>query len=239
MLTTSIEKGMAMKERYLLLLLMVGCPPVSAQSERTTFTLPADVGEGTIHACAQKENGQLRVVMGPGDCRPSEIALSWNDDGEEPPAAPIVVPCCDKKYQLVGFSGRAVPGSKGLLHFTLACQETFAGSRICNTSEVAETTQLPGQVGEPASTAAPFAWVRPTAIVGRGANVGIETVVGLQGDVEDLSCKGWFDSSPSSSLSPGSGLSVNRHGQFTLSPCGAPLKVACCAVINGTEQDVD
>jgi hypothetical protein len=224
-----------MKTRYLVLLFVVGFAPACAQTERTTFTLPAEIGEGTIHACAQKENGQLRVVEGPEDCRPSEIALSWNDDDVEPPAPPIVVRCCDKKHQLVGFSERAVAGGKGLLHFTLACQETFAESRICTSTEVAETEQLPAEVAEPVSTPAPFAWVRPTAIAGRGANIGFETIVGLQGDVEDMSCEGWFDSSPSSSLSSGSGLSVNRHGQFNLSSCGAPLKVACCAIIEPTE----
>jgi hypothetical protein len=239
MLTNSIEKEVAMKMRYLALLFVVGCAPACAQTQRTTFTLPADIGEGTIHACAQKENGQLRVVEDPDDCRPSEIALSWNDDDAEPPAPPIVVPCCEKKYQFVGFSERAVQGGKGLLQFTLACQETYAESRICTSNEVAQTTQLPAEVGEPVSNPAPFAWVRPTAIVGRGANIGIESIVGLQGDVEEFSCEGWFDSSPSTSIAPGSGLSVNRYGQFTLSACGAPLKVTCCAVIKRTEHDTD
>lgn len=239
MLTNSIEKGMTMKTRHLALLFVVGCASACAQTQRPIFTLPSDIGEGTIHACAQKENGQLRVVEGPDDCRPSEIALSWNDDVADPPAPPIVVPCCEKRHQFVGFSERAARGSGGLLHFTLACQETYAESRICTSAEVAETTQLPAEVGGPASNPAPFAWVRPTAIVGRVASIGIETVVGLQADVEDFSCAGWFDGSPNSSFQPGSGLSVNRHGQFTLSSCGTSLTVACCAVTDPTEHDTD
>lgn len=35
-------------------------------------------GGNTIYACYQKDNGQLRKVIGPGQCRNSEIPLNWN-----------------------------------------------------------------------------------------------------------------------------------------------------------------
>ena len=41
-----------------------------------------------IHGCQQKANGQLRVVSGPGACRPSEHHLSWNVRGPEGPQGP-------------------------------------------------------------------------------------------------------------------------------------------------------
>jgi hypothetical protein len=38
---------------------------------------------GTIHACYQKNSGNLRVVDSSHDCRPSERALSWNQRGPQ------------------------------------------------------------------------------------------------------------------------------------------------------------
>jgi len=37
--------------------------------------------DGTIRACYQKENGQLRIVGKASDCRNSELAISWNEKG--------------------------------------------------------------------------------------------------------------------------------------------------------------
>ena len=42
--------------------------------------------DGTIHACYQLENGQLRVVDADVPCRPSESPLSWAQQGR--PGAP-------------------------------------------------------------------------------------------------------------------------------------------------------
>jgi hypothetical protein len=41
---------------------------------------------GTIHGCAQRSNGNLRVVESSSDCRNSEQALDWNQQGR--PGAP-------------------------------------------------------------------------------------------------------------------------------------------------------
>jgi hypothetical protein len=48
--------------------------------------------ENVIYACAQKVNGQLRVVGNPNDCRPSEVFLQWNAAPPAPvaAAAPII-----------------------------------------------------------------------------------------------------------------------------------------------------
>lgn len=217
-----------MKIRFLVLIALGLCAPALAQETRAPLTEIDIDPDGTIFACAQKENGQLRVVEGPDDCRPSEVALSWNDSEPAPPPPQ----CCKKEMQFVGFSTRSVQGTGGILRMNLACQETFARSRICNSKEIVETTVLPSIVGQPIPPGgAQPGWVRPSAIVGRGANIGIETTVAMQADVENFSCRGWITLS-SSGIAPGTGLSMNQHGQFLLSSCTSTIKVACCAVID-------
>jgi hypothetical protein len=39
---------------------------------------PAQSQESVIFACIQKNNGQTRIVSGPSNCNPSEVAVSWN-----------------------------------------------------------------------------------------------------------------------------------------------------------------
>ena len=53
------------------------------------------------------------------------------------------------RFQLVGFTSAMFTGGQGILGFALACQEEFAGSRMCSTIEVVETVDVPNprQVG--------------------------------------------------------------------------------------------
>lgn len=44
--------------------------------------------DGTIHACYQKNNGQLRAVDSRGECRTSEAAIDWNKEGRAGPSGP-------------------------------------------------------------------------------------------------------------------------------------------------------
>ena len=46
--------------------------------------LPSPTGN-VIYACYQKNNGQLRVVGGLGQCRPSELPIAWNIVGPQGP----------------------------------------------------------------------------------------------------------------------------------------------------------
>src|SRR6266478_512053 len=48
-----------------------------------TYSLSASAQ--TISACYQKNDGQLRKVNAPADCRPSEIPVSWNIQGAAGP----------------------------------------------------------------------------------------------------------------------------------------------------------
>jgi hypothetical protein len=44
--------------------------------------------DGVIHGCYQKNVGNLRVIDAGGSCRPSEIAISWNQTGPVGPVGP-------------------------------------------------------------------------------------------------------------------------------------------------------
>ena len=50
-----------------------------AISAGVAFAIPDE--SGAIQGCYQKNNGQLRVVNGAADCRPSELPLSWSQTG--------------------------------------------------------------------------------------------------------------------------------------------------------------
>ncbi len=43
----------------------------------------------TIFACAQQQQGMLRVVSDPSQCRPSEVPISWNVQGPPGPRGPV------------------------------------------------------------------------------------------------------------------------------------------------------
>ena len=59
------------------------------------------------------------------------------------------------RFQLVGFTSTTHTGDEGVLRFTLACQAEFAGSRMCSSQEVLDTTDVPSGLGG-------YAWVRTT-----------------------------------------------------------------------------
>lgn len=54
----------------------------------TATLVGANQRRAPIEACAQKENGQLRVVADSAACHPSETALEWNAEGPPGPAGP-------------------------------------------------------------------------------------------------------------------------------------------------------
>lgn len=49
-------------------------------------SIPA--ADGTINGCYQKNNGQLRVVESADKCNPSELALTWQQQGPQGPEGP-------------------------------------------------------------------------------------------------------------------------------------------------------
>jgi hypothetical protein len=128
-------------------------------------------------------------------------------------------------YQLKGFSSTNRNGNSGVLAMNSACAATFTGSRMCTSSEVLETTNVP------VISSNADAWVRPSfspvasgstaATVGLDAS-GVPSPNASNGNTsEDLSCRGWAASS-------GLGLAVNKNGSFRLSACDGGRPVACC-----------
>ena len=69
--------------------LVIGAAALLAVAAVAGAAIP-DLDDGEIHACYQKNNGQLRVIdaeAGDG-CRPSELALVWNQEGVQGPSGP-------------------------------------------------------------------------------------------------------------------------------------------------------
>ncbi|MEW6585030.1 MAG: hypothetical protein AB1442_05390 [Nitrospirota bacterium] len=71
---------------------------------------PVDVSD-VIHACYKTMNGQLRIVNGPDDCRPSEAYISWNEGSDMGLSGTSVVTCtdtsdcqCDNGLALSGYA---------------------------------------------------------------------------------------------------------------------------------------
>ena len=52
---------------------------------------PLPSTDNVIYGCYKKANGQLRVVTGLGQCRPSELSIFWNVAGPQGPQGPTGV----------------------------------------------------------------------------------------------------------------------------------------------------
>src|SRR5205807_5713648 len=54
----------------------------------STYTQAQTTNNNTIYACYQKTTGDLRKVSGPGQCKNTEIQISWNTAGVPGPQGP-------------------------------------------------------------------------------------------------------------------------------------------------------
>jgi Collagen triple helix repeat (20 copies) len=78
------EKGEAMphtSRRRLPIKVALGAVATAGIIGGTAYATVLAPAAGTIHACANRSNGSLRAVAGPGSCRKGEHALSWNVAG--------------------------------------------------------------------------------------------------------------------------------------------------------------
>lgn len=128
-----------------------------------------------------------------------------------PPAPPA-------RFQLVGFTSATMLGNAGVLSLTLACQQEFNGSRMCNSVEVIETVMVPsGLTGN--------AWVRPFFVPFQQVSTSSSPGTGLDasgivGQAIEFSCVG------------SRGFAVTATGIFISSQfCSDPRPVACCALM--------
>lgn len=91
-----------------------------------------------IYACYQKNSGDLRKVSGPGQCKPSEIAISWNIAGMPGPAGPRG-PQGEKgdrgETGGPGLSNYIVRGEDSVATGTLQPGETVTQSEVCGTTD--------------------------------------------------------------------------------------------------------
>jgi hypothetical protein len=66
-----------------LFVFMIAAVPCFAGKQKNNSKAQQTIGDdGVIFGCYKKVNGQLRVVSGPDDCRPSEESISWNTKGQ-------------------------------------------------------------------------------------------------------------------------------------------------------------
>ncbi|HEX8748590.1 MAG TPA: hypothetical protein VF717_15570, partial [Pyrinomonadaceae bacterium] len=68
--------------------LLLAALAVCLGAVNTAFTQAQTTNNNTIYACYQKENGQLRIVSGPGQCKNSETPISWTVAGVPGPQGP-------------------------------------------------------------------------------------------------------------------------------------------------------
>jgi len=130
-----------------------------------------------------------------------------------------------KQFQLVGFTSGSLPADTGVLGFGASCQAEFAASRMCTSTEVMQTVDMPELSG---STTA---WVRPIAQPGSNSGGVVVDASGVEGQQDyGLSCGGWSLTYPSSH-----GLIVDGKGRFDKITCSQTRRVACCSLLTVPE----
>ena len=129
------------------------------------------------------------------------VAATWA--ARKPPSDSAA----DPRFQLVGFTAATLTGNSGVLGFTLACQDEFPNSRLCQLEDLWNTTQVPDL-----TIGTSQAWIDP------GFN-------GISGD--NSNCKGW------TSGTGNTGLTINKNGGYSAlgAGCPDPRSVACCALV--------
>lgn len=125
----------------------------------------------------------------------------------------------EKAFQLVGFTSSTFNGAAGLLLMSRSCSIQYPASRMCSTTEVAQTAVFP-DVGLPPST---FAWVRSDKVSASLGSVSGSLIIDA---VQATSCRGWSTDEATSD-----GLAVGGEGSFVERDCSSTIPVACCALI--------
>ena len=71
-----------------LVMVLAIVPLASAKGPKGPSGPAEEPTDELIYGCYKKNNGQLRIVENPGQCRPSELPISWNQVGPQGPAGP-------------------------------------------------------------------------------------------------------------------------------------------------------
>lgn len=203
----------------------------------------ANTDDNEIHGCAQKDNGQVRIVDDPSECRNSEEAVSWNQIGPEGPPGPQGPPGPEGPAGPAGPEGPAGPQGE-------------AGPP--------GPEGPPGPQGEPGPSTPPNA--KLAANVGRVAipasgNAGHRVLdISLPGGTWALTAKAYADPAEGHDLQvtcrlhtgsfiydlvqatdlrdgghPNVRVSLALVGVATIPPAGATVSLSCASAVNGQE----
>ncbi len=87
-----------------------------------------------IYGCYQKNEGQLRIVKSAGECRPSEIPISWNKIGPPGPPGSVGIPVpnsvtVDCSSQTISQALRDIPGNPLTITVKGTCNENVVIAR--------------------------------------------------------------------------------------------------------------
>ncbi len=110
----------------------------------TAFLATPIASAETIHACAHKKNGKLRLVAAAGQCTGKEAVVSWNsagpsgekgDKGEPGDSECAAAPAAPTEFALVGITQATFDGFNLKWTFDEGCDAEFPNSRLCGSEE--------------------------------------------------------------------------------------------------------
>jgi hypothetical protein len=123
-----------------------------------------------------------------------------------------------------GYSNQVLFGNAGVTQMVEACDGRFSGSKICNTTEFANSVAKPcddAAITCPSETMTGRAWILPVMMPSQGGVIELNTGVEFNSG-DELTCEGW-------SSQTGFGMTATEAGQLEgRISCGSQLKVACC-----------
>jgi hypothetical protein len=114
----------------------------------TAFLATPIASAETIHACAHKKNGKLRLVAAAGQCTGKEAVVSWNsagpsgekgDKGEPGDSECAAAPAAPTEFALVGITQATFDGFNLKWTFDEGCDAEFPNSRLCGSEEEIRT----------------------------------------------------------------------------------------------------
>jgi len=73
---------------YCLIVILAIVPFAFAKSPKGPSGPAEESTDELIYGCYKKNNGQLRIVKDPGQCRPPEVPITWNQLGPVGPTGP-------------------------------------------------------------------------------------------------------------------------------------------------------
>lgn len=146
------------------------------------------------------------------------MSVTVGNDGTSP--IPVIVQnTIAERSEFVGFSAGTFNGAQGIVTYTHACRQSFAGSHMCTSAEFINTRNFPATTGS--------GWIHPTYAAiyptgGTSPSTRWHDVSG-RGEGNNMACNAW-----SSIFQGQAGLTVDAAGRFGALGCSNVTAVACC-----------